>query len=155
MSFTSMTSVLLLLIPSRIALMETCAWMSLLKSSEPEPLVSHDVLDIDAESVGKSKSSSLLEPSLSLLKVIRVYSSCLIVNPPFFRIFEQFVGIDNLGELLLGPWIFFVAVGVVLPGPLLEGSLDLVFTGILVNSQHFVRVGDFFGFHVPLQEDKQ
>lgn len=167
-SIARMSLLMVLLISSWMPPMKSSPWMTtlLLKA-----LVSQKILYIDSKSssIGESKpsigesessigkSSLLKSPLLKsfLLKLIRISSSCLIINSSFFRVLQQFIGVDYLGELLLGSWIFLVPIRVILPRPLLKCSFYLIFVGISINSQDFVGVWNLFGLNGDLCEDKE
>ena len=111
-------------------------------SSSEEALV-HQVLDVYASSHPESPETASEASSETIIELLglRVIVACHVVDSAPFGIFQQFVGISYFLKLLFGSWVFFVAIGVVLLGPLLEASPDLILVGILGDAEHFVGVG--------------
>lgn len=109
-----------------------------------EETASHQVLDVDPSeaSTGETESSSW-EASSALLELLllRILIASEVINPLPFGVLEQLIGIDHLLELFLSPRVLFVSIGMILLGPLLESSLDLLLIGIARNAQHLVGVG--------------
>lgn len=147
--------------PLSLPLTSLCTWSSIMTSTWlPLTLTSHHILHIHIEAAkaspsGKSETSSRESKSSTreakassswksktsiLLESLRVVFSCLVIDSSFFRILEEFISIDNLFKLLLGPWVFFVSVRVVLSRSFLESLSDLLVVGILANTKYLVRI---------------
>lgn len=128
--------------PSMVPLLEPRGISSLEASSE---LIPHDVLYINAKSSLVEPKASLREsepkPRGSLMKtvgmllmvLVRIYSSSLIIDPPFLGILEQLIGVDNLSELLFGPRILLVSIRMIPSGSPLESCLYLFLTCIAID----------------------
>lgn len=127
---------------SMVSLLEPRGISSLEASSE---LIPHDVLYINAksslveskaslrESKPKSRGSLLKTVGMMLLVLVRIYSSSLIIDPPFLGILEQLIGVDNLSELLFGPRILLVSIRMIPSRSSLESCLYLFFVCIAID----------------------
>lgn len=118
------------------------AWPSSLEESS-----SHQILNIDAssgepKSAWKSKPAWETSSSLLELLLLRALITSQVIHSSPLGVLQQLIGIDHLFELLLGPGILLIAIGMILLGSLLEACLDLLLGGVLRNAQHLVRIGD-------------
>jgi hypothetical protein len=144
------------LVSSLMPLLESS--MMTLTLMEASLATSHHILHVDVEPSRKPKTSWEAKPSwkpepsssrksmsLLLLKLLRIFSPGLIIDPPPLWILQQFISIDDLLEFLFGPRVLLVSVRMVLSRSPLERMPNVLLVGVLAYPQHLVRVGWLLG----------
>lgn len=119
----------------------------------------HQILDINSSSkISKTEASTGEASSTIALLCLWIIVTSQIVHPPSFWVFEQFISIGYFFELLFGPGVLFIAIGMVFSRPFFESLPNFIFSCVLPNPQNFVGVGHLtrdFRYQSEQKSDKQ
>jgi len=92
-----------------------------------------------AEGIGKTAAATAEAATHAGLRV-DAGVAVLVIGGAFLAIRQNLVGFLGFLELFLGARVVRIAVGVVLHGQLAVGLLDLVFAGVAVDAENFVKI---------------